>query len=84
MEKLEQLGATVSYNDPHIPEIKLTREYAKYAGRKSEKITKEYDLMLIATAHDEYRQIDFTSLGLPVVDTRNLITDRNASAVYRA
>lgn len=26
MEKLEQMGAAVSYNDPYIPEIKLTRE----------------------------------------------------------
>jgi len=73
MEKLEQLGATVSYNDPYIPEIKLTREYAKYAKKKSAEINNKFDLILIATAHDEYRQIDFASFGIPVVDTRNLL-----------
>ncbi|MDD5169326.1 MAG: nucleotide sugar dehydrogenase, partial [Syntrophales bacterium] len=38
MEKLEALGATVSYNAPYIPAIKLKREFPKFAGRKSEKI----------------------------------------------
>ena len=84
MEKLDEMGAVVSYNDPYIPEIKLTREYAKYAGKKSAEISSKFDLILIATAHDEYRKIDFTSLGLPVVDTRNVIQDRDSSLFYRA
>jgi len=84
MEKLEQLGATVSYNDPYIPEIKLTREYAKYAKKKSAEINNKFDLILIATAHDEYRQIDFASFGIPVVDTRNLLRDKVSSFFYRA
>lgn len=70
------MGAVVSYNDPYIPTIRLTREYAKFAGRKSAEITKEYDLILIATAHDEYSKIDFTSFGIPIVDTRNVIKDK--------
>ena len=78
MEKLEDMGAIVSYNDPYIPVINLTREYAKYAGRKSVEITKEYDLILIATAHDEYSKIDFTSFGIPIVDTRNVLKGKNS------
>jgi UDP-N-acetyl-D-glucosamine dehydrogenase len=78
------MGATVSYNDPNIPEIKLSREYTKYAKKKSVEVSNKFDLILIATAHDEYRQIDFTSLGLPVVDTRNVIRDKNSSLFYRA
>ncbi|MEN6490137.1 MAG: nucleotide sugar dehydrogenase [Smithella sp.] len=78
MEKLEEMGAIVSYNDPYIPTIRPTREYAKCAGRKSVDISKEYDLILIATAHDEYSKIDFASLGIPVVDTRNVIKNKNA------
>jgi UDP-N-acetyl-D-glucosamine dehydrogenase len=77
MEKLEEMGAIVSYNDPYIPTIRLTREYAKFAGRKSVEITKEYDLLLIATAHNEYSKIDFTSLGIPVVDTRNVVKKKH-------
>ncbi|HNS57294.1 MAG TPA: nucleotide sugar dehydrogenase, partial [Smithellaceae bacterium] len=78
LEKLEEMGAVVSYNDPYIPTIRPTREYAKFAGRKSAQISNEYDLILIATAHDEYSEIDFTSLGIPVVDTRNVIKQKNA------
>lgn len=78
MEKLEQKGALVSYNDPYIPEIRPTREFSHYAGRKSVEITSGYDLILIATPHDEYRKLDYDALGTPVVDTRNLVRDKGA------
>jgi len=84
MEKLEQMGAIVSYNDPHIPEIRLSREYAKYAGRRSVEISNCFDLILIATAHDEYRKIDFKSLNLPIVDTRNVIREKDSPLFYCA
>ena len=84
MEKLEHLGATVDYNDPHIPEIKMSREHAKYAKRKSVPVGKGFDLLLIATAHDEYRRIDFASMGVPVVDTRNVIGEKHAPWLCRA
>jgi UDP-N-acetyl-D-glucosamine dehydrogenase len=73
MEKLEDLGARVSYNDPYIPEIKPSREYARYARRQSVEITTGYDLILVATAHDLYREIDLLSFAIPVVDTRHLV-----------
>ena len=77
MEKLEGMGAIVSYNDPYIPEIGPTREYGYYAGRKSVDISDNYDLILIATAHDEYKTIDFASFGIPVVDTRHVIETKH-------
>lgn len=77
MEKLEELGGEVSYNDPYIPVIRLTREHAKYAGRESDPISGDYDLLLVATAHDEYRTLDLLSYGIPVVDTRNLINGQH-------
>lgn len=83
MEKLEHLGAVVSYNDPHIPVIRPSREYAKYAGRQSSEISGDYDLVLVATAHDEYAHHDFSKLGIPVVDTRNIVP-RSCEGVYRA
>lgn len=73
MEKLERLGAAVAYNDPYIPVIRPSREYAHYAGRKSVPVSGEYDLLLVATAHGEYRSLDLLSFGIPVVDTRNLV-----------
>lgn len=72
MEKLEHLGALVSYNDPYIPVIRPSRKFAYFAGKKTVEITSEYDLMLIATPHDVYRTIDFAVFGIPVVDTRNV------------
>lgn len=84
IEKLEALGASVSYNDPNIPTIKSSREYAKYTDRKSVPISNGFDLFLIATAHDEYQKIDFKSFGIPVVDTRNVIRDQSSSMFYRA
>lgn len=78
MEKLEELGGIISFNDPYIPVIRLTREHARYAGHCSVPVSGEYDLLLIATAHDEYRALDLLSYGIPVVDTRNLIGEKSA------
>jgi UDP-N-acetyl-D-glucosamine dehydrogenase len=78
IEKLEHKGAQVDYNDPHVPEIRLTREYAQYAGRTSKPISQEYDLILLATHHEEYKTHDFSSYEIPVVDTRNCVTKKPA------
>jgi len=75
--KLEELGAQVSYNDPYIPVITPSREHAEYTGRESRPIDNAYDLILIATAHDDYKSVDFISLNIPVVDTRNIIKEVN-------
>lgn len=78
IEKLEQRGATVSYNDPYVPVIRQTREWSQFAGRKSVEISDDYDLILIATPHETYRKIDFSRFTVPVVDTRNIATGMNA------
>lgn len=83
MDKLEALGAKISYNDPYVPIIRPSREFAKYAGKKSKAITGAYDLLLIVTAHDEYSTIDFPSFGIPIVDTRNVIKKKH-KLVYKA
>lgn len=76
MEKLEDMGAVVSYNDPYIPVIKPTRQFVRFAGKKSSEINSNYDLILISTPHDEYTNIDFKSFRIPVVDTRNVIKEK--------
>ena len=83
MEKLEELGAEVSYNDPYIPVIRLTREYPQYAKRQSVEVSGVFDLLLISTAHDQYKEIDFAALGIPVVDTRNIVPP-GGDFLYRA
>ena len=82
MEKLEQRGAHVDYNDPYIPMIPETREHAAYKGRVSKEVKPGYDLYLVATAHDEYTKLDFSLLRAPIVDTRNVAPA--GPGVYRA
>ena len=77
IEKLEELGSVVSFNDPYIPVIPKTREHARYAGRLSAPVSGDYDLLLIATAHEEYRALDLLAFGIPVVDTRNLVSEQS-------
>lgn len=74
-EKLEARGAQVSYNDPYVPEIRLTREHAHLAGRKSVAITDDYDCVLVATDHNEYKKFDFSKFTSPIVDTRNCVSN---------
>ena len=83
IEILEERGAAVSYNDPYIPTIRPTREFPKFAGRKSVEISNAFDLILIATAHDEYKKINFEQFTVPVVDTRNIVV-RKSGRVYKA
>lgn len=78
IEMLEQRKATVDYFDPYVATIPVTREHSHLGGRKSvawdvEKIA-TYDVVLIATDHDN---IDYKSL----VDAARLVVDsRNACA----
>lgn len=82
IQRLEELGGLVDYNDPYIPTIRDTREFPQFSGRKSVEIAAEYDLLLVATAHDEYRSIDFSTFDCPIVDTRNLV--HSARRLYKA
>lgn len=79
IEKLEALGASVAYNDPHIPVIRPTREHPELAGRTSSPINDEYDMILLATDHSEYRSYDFSNFKCPIVDTRNCVKNPPSS-----
>ena len=76
IEKLEERGASVDYNDPYVPTIRPSREFPQYAGRKSQDISSDYDLILLATHHEEYQGHDFSDYQIPLVDTRNCIQKR--------
>lgn len=73
IELLEERGAATDYHDPHIPEVKETREYHHLAGRRSVGLehADQYDCVVIATNHSV---VDYTALArraVLVVDTRN-------------
>jgi UDP-N-acetyl-D-glucosamine dehydrogenase len=71
MTLLEEKGALVDYHDPYIEEIPSTREYGKLRGRRSQRITHQYDCFLLSTAHKSYSPKEILALGVPIVDTRN-------------
>ena len=71
MKLLEERGAAVAYNDPHVPVIVAGRSHHAVAGRESQLITEDYDVIALCTAHEAYRTFDFEKLGVPFVDCRN-------------
>jgi UDP-N-acetyl-D-glucosamine dehydrogenase len=71
MELLERRGAAVFYNDPHVPFIRPGRSHHAVAGRESRPVTGDYDVIVLCTNHREYAEIDFRTLGVPLVDCRN-------------
>jgi UDP-N-acetyl-D-glucosamine dehydrogenase len=83
MELLESKGARTYYNDPFVPEIKPSREFSHFAGRKSSPVTGDYDLVILCTAHSQYREINPAGLGVPILDTRGFFPDLSG-IVYRA
>ena len=82
IEKLENKGASVPYNDPHVPTIQPTREHPKLAGRRSVEISDAFDCILLATHHSEYAQFDFSKFDIPVIDSRNAIPGKHAPQKY--
>lgn len=84
MDLLEQKGARVAYNDPHIPEIGGSRAYARFTGLKSRPVANDgYDLYILCTAHEEYKAMEPLALKPPVLDTRGFFSDL-PGRVYRA
>jgi len=86
MELLKQRGAEVSYHDPFVPVIKLTREHPQWAGTKSVEWSREiisaFDCVLISTAHvgvDYHQLAEWAQL---IVDTRNAMPFAATSPRY--
>ena len=75
MTLLKERGAAVSYYDPYVPVIKLTREHPQWAGVKSVgwdvKTIKSFDLVLIATKHSSVDYASLAKWASCIVDTRN-------------
>lgn len=75
IEKLEELGAAVDYNDPHVPKTHKMRRYD--LQMQSVPLTPEslagYDCVLIATHHAAYDWQMIADRAQLVVDTRNAL-----------
>jgi len=76
MELLEAAGATISYNDPHIPVLPSMRSF-QVPQLTSEELTPGYlsslDCLLIVTDHDAYDWEMVAEHAPLIVDTRNAL-----------
>jgi UDP-N-acetyl-D-glucosamine dehydrogenase len=74
MEMLEQGGALLSYNDPHVPKLPSMRHH-KVPDLTSQPLTPDFlaaqDCVLIATDHSAYDYGFIVQHAQLVVDTRN-------------
>lgn len=73
---LESRGAIVDYNDPHVPIIRPGRSHHHVAGRASQPVAAGYDAFVLCTNHGEYADIDFSKIGVPLIDCRNAASSR--------
>ena len=74
MELLQDQGAILSYNDPHIPVLPSMRHY-RVPALESEPLTEAYlaslDCLLIATDHSSYDWNFLVQHAPLIIDTRN-------------
>ncbi|MBL79476.1 MAG: UDP-N-acetyl-D-glucosamine dehydrogenase [Nitrosomonadaceae bacterium] len=86
MDLLSQNGATVDYNDPHIPEIMPVREYKQFIGKKSAPLENlgQYDLTIILTDHSSYDYEAIVEQSKIVVDTRNACGKIKSKKIIKA
>ncbi|KKK67186.1 hypothetical protein LCGC14_2956590, partial [marine sediment metagenome] len=73
IELLQDRGAKVDYNDPHVPRTHKMREHdLKMVSRKlSAAMLKRYDAVLISTDHSSYDYQFIVDNARLVIDTRN-------------
>jgi UDP-N-acetyl-D-glucosamine dehydrogenase len=80
---LQEKGADVNYNDPYIPEIPPLRKYQ--LKMKSIALNKEslssYDAVIITTDHSVYDPDFILENAKLIIDTRNLIKNKNSKVV---
>ena len=75
MDQFKEKGSNISYFDPHIPEIPVTREHSEWAGLESISWNKEqiqsFDCVVIVTKHDSINYMELAKWAPCIVDTRN-------------
>jgi len=77
IEKLRELGADVSYNDPYIPQTHRQREHDLQMASQdlTEEALASQDAVLISTNHSDYDYAWIVRHARLVVDTRNATRD---------
>jgi UDP-N-acetyl-D-glucosamine dehydrogenase len=85
LELLEERGAKIAYCDPHIPRTRRGRKRALELESVpcSAEALSEFDAIVVATAHDEFKDAALYTGAKLVIDTRNIVP-RGAAPVVPA
>jgi len=81
-EKLAALGADVRYHDPFVPSFSLDGDTVT-GVTASEAMEAPWDLIVIATEHENIDFHAFADREIPVLDTRNALKTREDAHVHR-
>ena len=84
MRLMIERGAQVSYYDPYVKKIPMTREHPNLANKVSvdwnvKSFSEAYDAILIATDHDNLDYLNLANSCKIVVDTRNACSRAGAN-----
>lgn len=81
---LQNKEAKVSYNDPYVPQSYGHRDYPGLELKSvalTEKMLKEFDAVIIATAHSDYDFEWIAENSSLIIDTRNAIKKKRSNVV---
>lgn len=82
MRLLREKGADLSYSDPHVPRLAeggLAMESVELTPER----LREFDCIVVTTAHDGFDYKTVVDAGVPIVDTRNALKEFSADHVRR-
>ena len=82
METLRERGARIDYSDPHVPTL-------QFAGRRLRSVPltparlRQFDCVVIATAHTAFSYSGILRYARMVVDTRNALKGKQSKKIVR-
>ena len=79
IENLLDRGVNVKYFDPHVSEIDVKNQ--KINKEESLDNIKNYDLILVHTAHTEFEKFDFNNITVPIFDATGSNHYQNAERI---
>jgi len=82
IELLAKRGATISYTDPWVPELR-TDGHALKSVSLEQGLGEGPDCVVICTDHSAFQYDAVVATGVVIVDTRNALKDRTSSNIFR-
>ncbi len=79
--ELRQLGAEVDFHDPYVASFRLGNEDVE--GRTVKEVMgTEYDLIIVTTDHSALDYAIYVEREIPILDTRNALSDFDLPHIY--